>query len=305
MKKILDTIVAEASHYTWRGKVATYIPELANADPNDFGIYVISDDGKADFAGDYAKPFTMQSVIKPIILLLALEDNGAECVNRICGVEATGKPFDAFNYSDRALTSEHINPMINAGAIALCTLIRGETPEEKFNRLLELARTLSGNPELRVNESVYISEKATGNKNRALAFMLKAYGMIDGNVEELLDIYFKACSVEATCKDLARIAFVLANHGYCVYRKEQLIRREYAKYINAIMTICGMYDGSGEFALRVGIPAKSGVGGGIMASVPSKMGIGIYSPSLDIKGNSIAGTRALEILSKEMDLSIF
>lgn len=305
MKNLLKRAIKECLPYAKEGKVASYIPELSKADPDDFGICIISKEGKIDCAGDFDKPFTMQSVIKPIILLLALEDMGTKRVNELCGVEATGKPFDAFNYSDRALTSEHINPMINAGAIALCTLIKGENYEVKFERLLALARKLSGCESLTVNEAVYKSEKATGNKNRALAYMLKAYGMIDGDIEEVLDMYFKACSIQATCRDLANIAAVLANHGTSAFTGEQIISESHARYVNAIMAICGMYDGSGEFALKVGVPAKSGVGGGIMAAVPGRMGIGIYSPALDKKGNSKAGVKALELIDKEIKLSVF
>ncbi len=305
MKKLLQEILNSCSRYKEQGAVASYIPELSKANQNDFGMCVITEDGKISCAGDCDKPFTVQSIVKPIILLLALEDNGIDRVHRICGVEATGKPFDAFNYSDRALESKHINPMINAGAIALCTLIQGKTYEERFDRLIDLARKLADNPSLTVDNDVYLSEKATGNKNRALAYMLKAYGMIDCDVEEVLDVYFKACSIKVTCRDLAKIAFVLANHGHIPGADEPVIRTEYARYVNAIMSICGMYDGSGEFALKVGVPAKSGVGGGIMASVPSRMGIGIYSPALDTKGNSVAGIKALEMLSKKIGLSIF
>ncbi|MBR7117082.1 MAG: glutaminase A [Clostridia bacterium] len=305
MKQLLEKILSDCSRYTSEGVVASYIPELAKADPSDLGICIISDGGKTDCAGDYEKRFTMQSVVKPLVLLLALEDRGEDVVERICGVEATGKPFDAFNYSDLALKNEHINPMINAGAIALCTLIKGDSYDERFSRLIELAKRLSGDPSLSVDEAVYLSEKATGNKNRALAYMLKAYGMIDCDIEEVLDMYFKACSISVNCKNLAAIAYVLANHGIAPGSGEQLISAEHAKYVNAIMTICGMYNGSGEFALRVGIPAKSGVGGGIMAAVPSRMGIGIYSPALDKKGNSVAGVKALERLSEEIKLSIF
>ena len=305
LKQLLQETLDKCSHYTKDGTVASYIPELAKAAPNDFGICVISNDGAVECVGDCEKKFTMQSVIKPIILLLALEDRGAEAVNSLCGMEATGKPFDAFNYSDRALQSEHINPMINAGAIALCTLIKGDSYDEKFSRLLDLARRLANNPSLDVNESVYLSEKATGNKNRALAYMLKAYGMIGGDMEEVLDMYFKACSIQATAQDLASIAFVLANHGSDPRRAERMIREDHARQVNAVMAICGMYDGSGEFALRVGIPAKSGVGGGIMASVPGRMGIGTYSPSLDKKGNSLAGVYALELLSERLGLSVY
>lgn len=305
MKKLLEKTLTDCAPYAKDGAVASYIPELSKADPCDLGICVMTGDGETVAVGDSDKRFTLQSVVKPIILLLALEDNGIDAVNRLCGVEATGKPFDAFNYSDRALTSEHINPMINAGAIALCTLIKGDTLNEKFDRLITLAKRLSGNGTLSVNESVYLSEKATGNKNRALGYMLKAYGMIDGDIEGVLDVYFKACSIQATCRDLAHIAFVLSSHGKDPKTTEQLVSAEHARYVNAILAICGMYDGSGEFALNVGIPAKSGVGGGIMAVAPRRMGIGIFSPALDKKGNSLAGVKALEILSKELDLSVF
>lgn len=244
-------------------------------------------------------------MVLAIILLSALEDKGESEVRKLVGVEATGKPFDAFNYSDQDLKSEHINPMINAGAIALCTLIDGETYQEKFQRLLDLTRKIAGNPNLNVDEDVYMSEKATGNKNRALTYMLKAYGIINEDAEEVLDCYFRACSIKVTSVDLARIAFVLANKGKDSITGEQLFDKKHAKYINAVLMTCGMYDGSGEFAINVGVPAKSGVGGGIMAVVPNRMGIGIYSPALDSKGNSCAGIKALELLSRELELSIF
>ena len=255
--------------------------------------------------GDCDKKFTMQSIVKAVILLLALEDKGEEEVRNLVGVEATGKPFDTFNYTDQALESEHINPMVNAGAIALCTLINGETYQDKFKRLLDLVRTIAGNPDLEVNQEVYLCEKATGNKNRALTYMLRAYGIIKDDAEEVLDCYFKACSINVTSVDLARIAYVLANKGKDLISGEQRFDKKHAKYINAILMTCGMYDGSGEFAVTVGVPAKSGVGGGIMAIVPNRMGIGIYSPALDSKGNSSAGIKALEALSRELELSIF
>ena len=304
MKQLLEEILNDCFHYTKEGTLAQYIPELAKANPNDFGIYIISKE-HTDFAGDYVKTFTIQSVVKPLILLLALEDNGIAFVNKCCGVEATGKPFDAFNYSDRALQSDYINPMINAGAITLCTLVHGKTYEEKFSRLLAFAGRLSGNQTLTVDEKVYLSQNTTGNKNRALAYMLKAYGVIDGDIEEILDMYFKACSIKVSCVELANIAFILANYGFSSFENQSIIRKEHARYVNVIMTTCGMYDGSGEFALKVGIPAKSGVGGGIMAVAPNRMGIGLYSPALDPKGNSLAGIKALEILSSKLDLSIF
>ena len=304
MSELLQKILDDCRPYTHNGRVASYIPELAKADRSKLGIFVSLPNGEELSAGDYDCEFTIQSVVKPIILLLALEDNGSETIKKICGSEATGKPFDAFNYSDRALTSEHINPMINAGAIVLCTLIKGDNYEDKFARLLSFTRRLADNPDLSVNEAVYLSEKSTGSKNRALAYMLKAYGMISGDIEEILDMYFKACSIGVSCRDLAKIAAVLAHHGTSP-SGEEIVSGEHARHVNAIMTICGMYDGSGEFALKVGIPAKSGVGGGIMAVAPGRLGIGIFSPSLDEKGNSVAGIRALESISRELKLNIF
>lgn len=305
MNDLLEEILNDCRRYTKEGVLASYIPELAKANANDFGVSVMTATDKIYAVGDCQVQFTMQSIIKPMILLLALLDTGADRVRELVGVEATGKPFDTFNYSDQALTGANINPMVNTGAIALCTLIKGESYLEKFSRLLELTKKLTGNPNMEINQDVYFSEKATGNKNRALAYMLKAYGMIHEDVEEVVDFYFRACSVKADCKDLANIAFVFSNHGKDMRTGEQLFPVEYARYVNAVLTTCGMYDGSGDFALKVGVPAKSGVGGGIMAVVPGRMGIGIYSPALDEKGNSMAGRKALELLSQKLELSIF
>ena len=305
MNTMLEKLVSECRSYTAQGHVATYIPQLACVDPDKIGIYLYTGKGEEFCAGDCSVRFTMQSVVKSMILLQALMDSGIETVRALVGVEATGKPFDAFNYSDQALTGAHINPMINTGAIALCTLIHGETYEEKFDRLLELTRSLAGNPGLEVDESVYRSEKETGNKNRALAYMLKAYGMIHDPVEEILDCYFKACSILVDCRDLARIGNIFAHHGLNPVTGERMFPSEFARYVNATLATCGMYDGSGEFALKVGFPAKSGVGGGIMGVIPRNMGIGVYAPSLDKHGNSVAGVEVLARLSQQLDLNIY
>lgn len=305
MKTLLENILAECAPYTAHGDVAAYIPELAKVNPHQLGICLLMEDGTEYAAGDYLEKFTMQSVVKPLILLLALMDSGMERIRGLVGVEATGKPFDTFNYSDQALTGAHINPMINTGAIALCTLIRGDSYEEKFTRLLNLARNLAENPELEVDRPVYRSEKLTGSKNRALAYLLTAYGMISDPVEEILDCYFRACSILVTCRDLANIAHIFANHGVHPRTGAQLFPAAYAKYVNATLATCGMYDGSGEFALTAGFPAKSGVGGGILGVIPRKMGIGVFAPALDKRGNSVAGVRALTRLSQTLDLSIY
>ena len=305
METLLENLVDECACYTKEGALANYIPELAKADPEKLGAYILSSDGKSYASGDYMHKFTIQSIVKPILLLQALVDNGIEVVTSKVGVEATGKPFDAINVGGQKLNIKHLNPMVNMGAIVMCTLIKGETYDEKFNRLLSLTRELADNPEIDIDMAVYESEKKWGNKNRALAYLLKSNGMLDDDVEEVLDCYFKACSISVTCKDLANIGFILANRGKRLAKRGRVIPAEYARYVNAVLMTCGMYDGSGEFAIRVGIPAKSGVGGGIMGVAPTKMGIGIYSPSLDEKGNSVAGIHLLEKLSNQLYLSIF
>ena len=283
MEALLEEIIEQCAPYKELGKPASYIPELAKGDVNDLGMYVILNNGQTFKAGDYKKPFSIQSVVKPILLLLALMDHGMEEVRKTIGVEATGKPFDAINVTDQHLEQQHINPMVNMGAIAMCTMIHGKDYEERFQRLLGLTRHLAGNPAIELDEAVYLSEKRTGNKNRALAYLLKSYGLIEDDVEEVLDCYFKACSIKVTCKDLARIAYVFANRGKLPITDERVFPAEFAHYVNAVLVTCGMYDGSGDFAVRVGVPAKSGVGGGIMAVVPTRMGIGIFSPGLDEK----------------------
>ena len=305
MEALLERLLEECLHFTTQGRVADYIPELAKANPDALGIYVIGSEGKHSWAGDCHQPFTIQSVVKPILLLQALLDNGVELVQSRVGVEATGKPFDAINAGDQSLDSGHINPMVNMGAIVMCTLIRGATYEERFQRLLELTRKLAGDESIGVDEAVYRSEKSHGSKNRALAYLLKSYGLLEDDVEEVLDCYFRACSIQVDCRALAHIGAVLSNRGRLPVSNQRIFPSSLARYVNAILMTCGMYDGSGEFAMRVGVPAKSGVGGGIMAVVPTRMGIGIYSPALDSKGNSMAGIHLLERLSKELYLSIF
>ena len=305
MDALLEQLLDECRPYTRQGSVATYIPELAKGDLNDLGVYVLCSDGRHFWAGDCKKCFTIQSVVKPILLLLALIDNGEEYVRSRVGVEATGKPFDAINVTEESLLNEHLNPMVNMGAIAMCGLIKGNTYQEKFRRLLDLIQKLACNPDIQVDENVYLSEKSFGHKNRALAFLLKTYGLLEGDVEEVLDFYFKACSISVTSRDLANIGYVFASHGKLPQSNKYMFPCRYASYVNAILMTCGMYDGSGDFAVNVGVPAKSGVGGGIMAVVPTKMGIGIFSPGLDKKGNSLAGIQMLKRLSNRLHLSVF
>ena len=258
MEELLERLWEECRPYTGIGKTADYIPELAKRDPKDLGVYVIGSEGKHSWAGDCRQAFTLQSVVKPILLLQALLDNGAQAVQARVGVEATGKPFDAINGGEHALDSRHINPMVNMGAIVMCTMIHGGTYEERFQRLLALTGQLTGDPEVGVDQAVYLSEKSHGSKNRALAYLLKSYGILEDDVEEVLDCYFRACSIQVDCRGLAHMGAVLANRGRLPDSNQRVFPAPLARYVNAILTTCGMYDGSGVFAIRVGMPAKRG-----------------------------------------------
>jgi glutaminase len=305
MKIILDTIIDKNKHWTKEGKVASYIPELSKANGEALGMCITTLEGEEFFAGDYEMKFTIQSISKVITLMLAMIDNGVDYVFSKIGMEPTEGAFNSIISLENNNDQKPLNPMINSGAIAIVSLIAGDTAEEKFDRVLEFTRKITGNPDININESVYESEKATGDRNKSLAYFMKSTGVIEGDVEEILDVYFRQCSMEVNCRDIARIGAMLANSGVIISTNERVISREAARIIKTIMVTCGMYDGSGNFAVHIGIPAKSGVGGGIMAAVPRRMGIGVVGPSLDEKGNSIGGIKVLEELSKELDLSIF
>ncbi len=305
MFSLLNTLVEKNRIYGKEGKVASYIPALSKANIDDLGIYVVDSRGKEYYAGDYDKKFTMQSISKIVSLILAIRDNGRYNVFKKVDVEPTGMGFNSIVNLEARDSGKPYNPMINAGAIVTTSLIDGKDVDEKLEKILDFMRTVTNNNHIDVNEEVYLSEKETGNRNRALAYFMKSTGVLEGDVEEILELYFKQCSIELTAKDLARFGAVLANDGVIPWTNEKIIPKEVCRIVKTIMVTCGMYDASGEFAVNVGIPAKSGVGGGIIATVPRNFGIGIYGPSLDEKGNSIAGINLIKDLSKELDLSIF
>lgn len=305
MENLLNNIIKSNKKYTNFGQVASYIPELKNANAEDLGICIIDKDNNIYYAGDYKKKFTIQSVSKTIILAMALMDNDWAYVFSKVGMEPSGDPFNSIMKLETDDTKKPCNPMINAGAIVTTSLIKGTTLKEKEERMLAFFRKIAKNDNIKINQAVYESEKLTGDRNRAMAYLLKNDGVINGDVEEILDLYFKQCSIEIDCVDLARIGLIFANYGIDIETGERVISENVSRMVKTFMVTCGMYDASGEFAIKVGIPAKSGVGGGIMASVPRKMGIGVYGPSLDKKGNSIAGIKVLEDLSKQLELSIF
>ena len=305
MNKILQDIIDDNRKYTEQGQVATYIPELKKANRDDLGICLIDMNNNIYKAGNFNKKFTIQSISKAIVLAMVLEDNDWSYVFSKVGMEPSGDPFNSIMKLETTDTKKPCNPMINAGAIVTTSLIKGKDVKEKEERMLNFFKKLSKNDNLKINYDVYESEKATGDRNRAMAYLLKNDGFIEGNVEEVLDLYFKQCSIEVDCVDLARMGVNLASYGVDIETGERLVDENISRIVKTFMVTCGMYDASGEFAIKVGIPAKSGVGGGIMRSVPTKMGIGIYGPSLDTKGNSIAGLKILQKLSIEYNLNIF
>lgn len=298
MKQLLEQIVARNRPLTQKGQVATYIPELSKADPAVLGVTAVDAQGNVFFAGDCHVGFTLQSISKPIALILALLDRGFDHVFSRIGMEPTGDSFNSLTKLETFASLRPLNPMINAGAIATTALIKGKTVGERFERILGLVRALAGNREIEMNQKVYLSEKQTGDRNRAIAYFLRDLGVLEGDVEETLDLYFRQCAIQVTCTDMAKIAWSLALGN-------ENLPASVLRTVKTLMLTCGMYNASGEFAVRVGIPAKSGVSGGILAVVPERMGIGVIGPSLDEKGNSIAGIGVLADLSRELKLNIF
>lgn len=300
----LDQFLKDSKPYTKQGKLASYIPELLKANPDALGIYVIDVDGTELCAGDIDTHFTIQSVSKVCTLLYALEAYGDEVFTRI-GVEQTADAFNSIIKLETRNNGKPLNPLINAGAIATTSFIIEKEGIQGFENLKSFIRKLAKNETIDVNQSVYESEKRTGDTNRALAFFQRGAGTFSAPVEDVLEAYFKTCSHEVQVKDLANIARIISNNGVDPDTGQRYFSNKNARMTKAIMSTCGMYDSSGEFALTVGIPSKSGVGGGIMSVVPGKYGIGIVGPALDDKGNSAAGVQLLSKLSEEYGLSIF
>ncbi|RCW41868.1 glutaminase A [Paenibacillus prosopidis] len=302
---LLPQWVESSRQYCINGKVASYIPELSKAPIEALGIHLIDAQGHSMSAGDSDLLFTMQSISKVFTLILALMDNGEDVVFDKVGMEPTGDNFNSMLKLELVQPGIPFNPLINAGAIAISSLIAGNSPIEKSERVLNFLRVLSNNRSLAYDMDVYRSESETANLNRSMAYFLKDNGVLDGQVEDVLDIYFRHCSISVTCADLAQMALVLALNGKSPETGETLIPRRYVQIAKTFMITCGMYNASGEFAIQVGLPAKSGVSGGILTMVPGRYGIGIVGPALNRKGNSIAGVALLETLSNEFDWSLF
>lgn len=284
------------------GVIADYIPELALAQPQWFGICVVTAEGQVFEVGNCDQLFTIQSISKPFVFGLALGDYGREYVNSKVSVEPTGEAFNAIVLDEA--TNRPYNPMVNAGAIATADLIKGQNSTERLKRLLEMFKRYTGRDH-DINVPVFLSEKATGHRNRAMAYLMLNFGMVSEKIDETLDLYFQQCSILVNARDLAMIAATLSNGGINPVTNERAIDERYVQDVISVMLTCGMYDASGEWAYRVGMPAKSGVGGGILAVVPGKLGVGIFSPPLDPKGNSVRGIKVCEDLSQDFGLHLF
>ncbi|HET7447848.1 MAG TPA: glutaminase A [Methyloceanibacter sp.] len=284
------------------GKPADYIPELGKANPAHFGIAIATIDGEVYTVGDVEQAFTIQSVSKPFMYGYALNRYGRDAVLKRVGVEPTGEAFNSIVLDEVA--NRPFNPMVNAGAIAVAELMDGTSPEERIANMLALFGGLAGR-QVEIDEAVFLSEQATGHRNRAIAYMMLNTGMIKHDPNEVLDLYFRQCSVNVTTRDLAVMAATLANDGTNPVTGKRVFEAQYVRDVLSVMNSCGMYDYAGEWAYEVGMPAKSGVSGCIIAVIPGQIGIGVFAPPIDSHGNSVRGIRVCQEISKEFELHAF
>jgi len=281
------------------GAVADYIPELFKADPDWFGIAIVTVDGHVYQAGDTRQPFSIQSISKAFTYGIALEDKGPEAVAAKVDVEPSGEAFNSISLEPD--TGRPLNPMINAGAIASTSLVNGDSGDAKLGRILERFANYAGRP-LEVDEAIHLSEKSTGHRNRAIAHLLRNYEILGDDPEDALDAYFRQCSILVTARDLAVMGATLANDGVNPITGVRALDSTHVPSVLAVMASCGMYDYSGNWIHRVGLPAKSGVGGGVVAVLPGQFGLAVFSPPLDPKGNSVRGIAVCEALSRDLGL---
>ena len=301
-KKIIEDIYLELKKVDDIGKVANYIPELGNVNDKNFGVHITTIDKDSFGVGDHEKKFSIQSISKILSLTLAYQLEGEALWQRV-DVEPSGNPFNSLQQleSDKGIPR---NPFINAGAIVISDILVGhlKNPKEDF---LNFCKNIANNPTLNYSEKVAQSEKKTGFRNRALCNFIKSFGNIKNDTEKVLDFYFHICSLRMSCKDLSEIFLYLADDRFLCQKGKRILTESQAKRINAIMLTCGFYDESGEFAFRVGLPGKSGVGGGILAIHPDKFCIVVWSPKLNPKGNSYKGMLFLERFTTKTESSIF
>lgn len=281
------------------GAVADYIPELSKADPEWFGIAIVTVDGHVYQAGNSREELSIQSISKAFTYGIALEDQGDELVASRIDVEPSGEAFNSISLEPDS--GRPRNPMINAGAIVATSLVKGDSSEEKITRILEKYANYTGR-ELKVDQAIYESEKTTGHRNRAIAHLLRNYDILEGDPEQPLDAYFQQCSILVNARDLALMGATLANDGVNPITGVRALQSSKVSRVLSVMATCGMYDYSGNWIYNVGMPAKSGVGGGVVAVLPGQLGLAVFSPRLDPKGNSVRGIAVCEAMSRDFGL---
>lgn len=301
LQKAVEAAYAYGKQFLSQGEVADYIPELGKGDRDALGICVYTNDGQRATCGDVDQRFTIQSICKIISLSTALQCIGTDKVFSKVMMEPSGDSFNSIIKLDIA-SDRPFNPMINSGAIEVVSML---APRFTFDQLLSYARMLCMDNDIVLDEAVYHSEATTGDRNRAIGYLLASKGVLVGDVQKCLDLYFRLCSLSVNARSLAGLSLTLANGGIDPNNGIRLLDERVVRIVKTLMFTCGMYDGSGEFAVRVGIPAKSGVGGGIAAVVENRMGIGCFGPSLNDKGNSLGSIKMLEHLSRDLHLHIF
>lgn len=299
--KKIEKSIKKSERFIGEGELATYIPELANVDPNGFALSIVTTTGDVYNFGDIDTVFSMQSISKVISLIMALNDNTIQDVFEKVGTEPTKYKFNSLIPID----DKPSNPLINAGAITTASLIVGKDVDEKFQRVLNLVKKLSDSEKISFLKEVYTSEMETTDVNKSIAYYLRSKKIFSLNADEVLDLYIRNCSIGINASELAHLGAVLANGGSDLVTGDEMVSRETVKIVLAQMASCGMYEESGEFLLNVGIPSKSGVSGAILGIVPGKCGICTYSPRLDNSGNSVRGKNLLKILSNDLNLNIF
>ncbi|GAA5190241.1 glutaminase B [Ferrimonas gelatinilytica] len=297
----LQEVVADATPLLGGGKVADYIPELAKVPSGKLGIAVCSHRGVVG-AGDFEEAFSIQSISKVFALVLAMGLYDEQELWSRVGKEPSGNPFNSLVQLEFERGKPR-NPFINAGALVITDMLQSRLSAPK-QRMLEMVRELSGNPHIVSDKLVAASEYQHSARNAAIAYLMKSFGNFDNDVDAVLRTYFSHCAIRMSCADLARAFFFLSNKGSGLDHQNRLSEKQ-NRQVNALLATCGLYDGSGEFAYRVGMPGKSGVGGGIVAVVPGQMSVAVWSPELDPSGNSVAGVAMLEMLSKRLGRSIF
>jgi glutaminase len=301
-QRVLDEIADQIRPEFGKGKVASYIPALKRVPPKKFGMAVATVDGETFTVGDAEDPFSIQSISKVFSLSMALNALGGDLWRRV-GREPSGDPFNSLVQLEHEKGVPR-NPFINASALVVTDCLVSTAVNAK-RQIIDFVRKRAGNADLRYDLEVARSEKAHGHLNAAMAYFLKSHGNLKAEVEAVLDVYFHQCALAMSCLDLARAFLYLANEGCCLASGIKVHQARRAKRINALMMTSGLYDSVGNFAFRVGMPAKSGVGGGIAGVIPRKLSVVVWSPELDASGNSHVGTKALELFTTKTRLSVF